>query len=431
MADYYCEHCGKKFEAPETIVQRCPSCFWTTSVHLVGEPARQIKENPNKSVKSPLPKLKLSSPPPKFIKIFIIVAFMFSVLWILKTVLSQNRGVLGNAKTNFQRKEPESGLQQKPATENSSSPKSAPVTLSNSDREILSREVKLEIPREFSADESEILNRQVDFPFQNGQFQKSKVWSPDEFEAFLAKQQKTKGIYFSWGYERKLVQLFKEHYLKSNEMLSKGDYEAARLELIQALVFPIYSNNIIHHKAVALVMLQPYINDVLSKIRQLNMYLLMERVKNLIQPVEARYKTVLSLITEKNIDQAFTLVESLENDIESINQAAKQTQIDYPPAVAQIDSDIRRGIDLQDEALEPVATGLNSIATDLRLKKKSLSQNLPGSLRATEQEYEKALSAIREQKWQEALLALEKIQFPSELADDARQKEAVIKKLTS
>ncbi len=425
MAQYYCEHCGKKFDAPETIVQRCPSCFWTTSVHLVGEPDSPKKVDLTKDIKPPLPKLKSPNISPKIFKIITALVIIIAAVWVLKSIVQQTSGIVDNVKTRLSEEDkPKPDVQKTPVSEMPAEP-----VLSDAEAQILAREVKLEIPRPFGQDELQIFNQRVDFPFQTEKPQLSKMWTQDDFEAFLVKQQKARGIYFSWGYERKLIQLFKEHYLKAGEALAKNDYETARYEFIQSLVFPVYSNNPLHHKAVALVMLQPYINDVLGKIHQLNMHLLMARVRNSMQPVETKYGTLFDLVKDNKIEEAFQLAESLERDIELTNNVAKQVQIDYPPEVAQIDSDIRRGIDIQDELLEPVSVKLTSVAADLRIKKKVLSQNLPASLRVIQEEYSKAIAAIRDKKWQEALLALEKVQFPPELADDARQKEAVIKKL--
>lgn len=424
MANYCCEHCGKKFEAPEAIVQRCPSCFWTTSVHLINEPGAQPSTSTKQNIKPPSVKFALPEFSPKIFKILIGLVITALILFALKGALYRKT----DRAADISKKDSSVKVDDKTET---ATRDAAKPSLTEEESKILAREVKLEIPRPFSQDELEILNRHVDFSFEAEKVVTSKFWSQNDFEAFLAKQQKTKGIYFSWSYERKLVKLFKEHYSVAGEAVAANDFGKARLELIQALVFPIYSDNLLTHKAVALVMLQPYINDILAKLSKLNMHLLMSRIQSSIQPIQAKYETLFNMIKDQDIDEAFQTVELLETNVESINQSAKQAQVEYPPTVAQIDSDIRRGIDLQDEALEPISTGLNSVVTDLRLKKNILSQNLPASMRATEENYQNALRAIKSQNWQEALSALGKVQFPPELADDARQKEAVIRKVAS
>jgi hypothetical protein len=303
------------------------------------------------------------------------------------------------------------------------------LPLSAEEREVLFGKMQFEIPRTLTEDESEILSRRVDLAFESAGGSPLPLWSKEQFKDFLENQQRSRGVYFGRGYERKLESMFDEHYVKAGEAWQGGRIEEARSEFLSALVFPIYRNDLKFHRAVALVMLQPFINDVLGKIHRLNAAVLGAQLSDSIRTIRESYDALFGMIKEKAWDKAYAHAQPLAQEVRAADERAKRMELGYPSIYQQIDADIQKGLARQDEALEPISVGLGSILADLRIKGELLKQNTEESLRAVKARYEETVQAIDDGRIDDALGLLKEITFPPELSEDARKKEAILVKV--
>ena len=432
---YYCQNCEKRFELTEGQIPRCPNCFWTTSIRRLDEmetPASQSRGF-SKAAKSGGKKLS----PKIFIALLIILAVGLLMVVLPSVFKKENlqrtwSAISTHGVWKHGPSKQKDGKTTIPAPFSKLEPTSTdPLSLlSQDERYILASRIAFGIPRKLTPDETQMLSKRVDFSIDVSQPPQFKFWTLEAFDNALSNQQKKRGIYFSGGYENSLRKLFKNHYLKAGEALNAGQLLESRDELLNSLLFPLYQNNPRLHKSVALVMLQEFINEVLGKIQVLNSYLMTQGLSESITQVRKDYGSLFSLIDAQNWDEAFALSQKLESQAKSIDDQTKQsTGVQYPSIVAQIDADVQKGLFMQDQATIPISTGLGSLLADLRIKKKAFQQNTAQALQPMKDKYESALSAIREHRWQDAKSALESIEFPMEVLEDAKQKLAILSKL--
>ncbi len=158
---------------------------------------------------------------------------------------------------------------------------------------------------------------------------------------------------------------------------------------------------------------------------------MMRQLEESTQKLESDYGSLLRLIESRDWSGALKLLPAIEAEAKELEQRAKLAQVAYPPVMAQIDEDVRKGIGRQDEELVPISTGLNSLVADLRIKKKVIEQNTDEALAQARDKYNQALAAIVESRWADALDLLKAIEYPQEILEDTRQKEAILRKITS
>jgi len=411
---YVCQNCETKFELPEIQTPRCPNCFWTTSIRRADQavPRAQLNAKSKKQFVSP-----------QLIKILVTVVFIVVLAWLSSRLLKYIPKTFG--KTISKRK-----------TVSVPTPDSQKATakdflnfLSPEEKKALETWIPFAIPRMLSGDELQMLSKRADFSASASTLPQLNFWTTDSFEKFLTAEQTKRKIYFPGSYESTLKKLFASHYLKVEQILKNGNLAEARIELLNALVFPIYGHNVRLHKSVALVMLQNYINDVLKKIQVLNSYLAAQGLSALMNDLQKDYAEIFQLIDGKDWAGALKLVEKSESEAKTIDAETKEAHVNYPPFISQIDSDIQKGLELQDQALTPLASGLKSLLADLRIKKKVLEQNTDDALRLMKKNYDFAALAIRDQKWQDAKDALEPIIFPADISEDTKQKILILVKI--
>jgi len=303
---------------------------------------------------------------------------------------------------------------------------SQPVAWSEEQAAVLNVRVKVTMPRALSEDEMHILTRRVDFAIDMHQLPVLHFMSEDEFDKALNRAQQEKKIYFPGKYKRELKDLFTNHYLAAQTAYEAGRVEETRDELLNSIVFPIFRNDLLLHRSVAQVMLRPYINDVLAKMQALNAYVLRQNLAQAMEGLEKGYQDLFALIESNDWDKAYALAKGLTDETNSIEAKKNQFQVPYPAVVGEVDQDIRKGLEWQDESLAPISTSLNSVLADLRIKTKTLETNTTEALKKAAENYEKATMAIDEKRWPDAIKWLEQVIYPIELVQDAQAKLAVL-----
>ena len=231
------------------------------------------------------------------------------------------------------------------------------------------------------------------------------------------------------GYTRYLTQLFEKHYLAAAKFAASGDYVLARESLLKSISFHVYQNDVKLHRAVVLVMLRAYINDVIGKITVINQHLANERLKTKAQAIFDAYGSLSSTLDLRDWNKVLGLIQNLRQQVSSFETEAQSMTVDYPSAFAQLDSEIQAAI--QKDAAPNLAKSVNfkALLIDLDLKEKVAKQNTAEALAETEKQYEQAFHFIDQKNWQEARKYLDQIAFPPELADDAKKKIELIDKL--
>ena len=425
---YHCQNCGKRFSLPVGEAVRCPSCFWTTSVRR-----ESPEEEPHSAEQKTQSQPKSASPKPavRGSRSLIIfgAALLVLALFVFRDKIQIPTIIRSRVRAGHPKAVPASKKSSAAQTESS---QADPLSLlSVEERTVLSGTVSFSIPRTLTVDEKEILNRRVEISAAGETPPSFKFWTLDEFKEFVTAEQKKRKIYFSWGYERSLAKLFADHYLKAEDAFKKAQYEEARLEFLNALVVPVYANDIRLHRAVALVMLQGYLNEAITKIQRLNSYIFTQALLSSLDQFKTDYADFFKLIGQESWEEALRLLDRLDESARKIESQAKGLEVNYPPVLSQIDPNVRRGLERLGDVLSPLVTNLNSVLTDLKIKRKQVEQNTVQNLQKMKEKYDAAVSALQAKRWQEAESLLEQVAFPPEIAEDAKHKAAILSKLTS
>lgn len=426
MMRFECQNCEKKFELSENSELRCPFCFWTTSVRSLDQ-SREDKPKESKPLKASAPlsfKFDL-----RFVFIPAVVAGIIAIfIYLLKSGAIQKTGEViqrniskGNSSELI--KKPESAPEPASQSDDLSS------LFSESDLGVLNNSVPFEIPRKLTEEELGILNRKVELNINIEELGHLQFWTLDDFKKFLKTEQARRQIYFSWGYEKSLIDLFENHYLKAQTLFVSGQAEAARTELLNALVIPSYSQDLRIHRSVGLVMLKGFIDDAVKKIKVLNTYSVRSGILQDLSQLKEDYGEFLNLVNGLQWDSALSFASRLQERAKNLDVQARQFDVVYPPVFAQIDADIKASLNVPSEDIVSASTDLNSFLTDLKIKTKIIEQNTPSALQAAKNQYESAVQAMKEKKWTEARLGFESIFYPPEIAEDAKRKSAILSKI--
>ena len=431
---FICSHCGKSFELDTPAAKECPFCYWSSTVKREEESALGRKMS-QPAVKSLQPATESETPRGLFarnmryaLRIVLIIAILSGVAaaayWGYKKLpaASSQEGKLFTIKF--------------PKTEKDSSRPAAAVSgiavLSPEEKEALYKEVILPKDRVPDASEQEILSRAV--RIETGRVEKlpSAGWTPDQYTQMIEEQERFYKMPFARSYKKKLQDLFKTKYVAGTEAFTKGDLLAARNLWMESLTFPLYSTDVKKHRAVALTMLRPFINDTLAKIGAMNQSLVDTSKRVQEEALSAEYQKLSGFVAQKQWADASVEAASLTSQVTQLQQSLKLREAppQYPLSFAGIDQDIQRALmDLM--ATNPSSfADLQPLQQDLVEKKDVLQTFTEDYIKNTTTVYENALALIHEQKWSDAIQALESIAGPQSLQEDAARKIAILKKIS-
>lgn len=411
MEHFTCTHCGHHFETEPSETLICPHCFWSTSVKKTEEVSGAAPSPEKSALSASIP----SSRSPRllfwagggFLGLLLVGVSIFAVHHlekqdkILKSIEVKNSQIIAS-------EAPE-------------------LALPPREQKILSRKISLNPERELSDSEREILNRRIPFRTRLAQGLSTPPWSEEQFEAFLKGEESHYKIPLEWSYRRKLKKLFKEHYLPAAQAFEAKDFLKARDEWIRSLAFPVYRNDAQRHRGVILTMLHPYVNDTLSKIGMMNVLLTQKDQYGKELKIQESYDALLDLAQKHSWEEANAKVLEIENDLKEIEQAPPSVSPPpLPKEIPLIDSDIREVLLAQAAPAQAGSRDWEALREDVAVKAKVLQSRIPGTLGVLQKQYEEARAFIENQNWREAKALLEKIDFPEELADDARAKIKIL-----
>jgi hypothetical protein len=425
---FVCNHCGKKFELEIPEAKECPGCFWSSSVKREDELLSQKKDasGSSQAVRS-MSGQKVSSGNLKYLfrallVIAILAAFGFLAYKTYKIFISSS----SQSWRMFSIRPPSD-------SKRSEKPVADPVALlSPQEKAMLAHETAIPMDRAPDPGEQEILGRSV--PFQTGWIEKlpSAAWTLEQYQKMIANQEAFYKMPFARSYKKKLEELFKTRYLAATAAFAKGDVLAARNLWVESLAFPLYSTDLKKHRAVALTMLRPFINDTLSKVSAMNQSLLDRGKKAREQALSVAYQKLTGLIAQKKWEEALATIGQMISVVDQLRKNAIPQEVPppYPAAFGTIDLDLQRPLmDLM--APGPSSTAdLQPLQQDLVEKKEVIETFTEAYLKNNAAVYRAALGLIRDEKWQEAIQTLGSIQGPQVLQQDAAGKIAILEKIT-
>ena len=416
---YRCTHCSNAFELNERDFQRCPSCFWTTSL-VPFEQAAETSE-PVKASQTFSPKPPKSNFVNAKLIIFLLtcaaIGTLIGIFVALKPSLPKFSLPVSIPKTT------------KPDSKGGSSKKSGASLISFLNAEEKARLAKLfqiTIPRQLTEDEEEVLKKQVSVPKSVSDKPKISTWNKDDFEKMLEAEQKKRKVYLGWAYERAITKVFEKYYPSAAEAYEKGDSVLARELFIKSLTFPIYRNNVVRHRAVALVMLRPYINDVIGKIATINQYMTIQKSAATIDTIHQSYQELFSVLDLHEWEKASQMMADLKGRIDAFESQPAEGQVDYGAAFGLLDPEIRTAVQIETQPKPEAAANFKAMVVDLNLKEQIVRQNTADELLKVQKAYEEISRLIQEGDLEGARNGLREIQFPPELVEDARAKMALI-----
>lgn len=423
---FVCNHCGKKFELETPEAKECPGCFWSSSVKREDELLSGKKDIFRSSqAVAAMPGRKVSFGNLKYLFRALLVIAILSAAGFLAYKVYR---IFASSSHGWE------ALSIKPPRNSERSEKPAvdpEAVLSLQEKEMLSHEIT--IPADWVPDpgEQEILSRSV--PFQTGWMEKlpSTVWTLEQYQKMIAEQEAFYKMPFARSYKKKLEELFKARYLAAADAFAKGDVLAARNLWVESLAFPLYSTDLKKHRAVALTMLRPFINDTLSKVSAMNQSLLDKRKKTAEQTLSLEYQKLIGLTAQKKWQEALTVIGQMTPEVDALrkNAASQEVPPPYPASFGTIDLDLQRPLmDLMSPS--PTSTAdLQPLQQDLVEKKEVIETFTEAYLKSATAVYQSALGLIRDKKWQEAAQALRSIQGPQALQQDAAGKIAILEKI--
>jgi hypothetical protein len=425
---FICNHCGKKFELETPEAKECPGCFWSSSVKREDELLSQKKGTSRSSqAVRPMSGQKVSSGNFKYLfrallVIVILAAFGFLAYKAYKIFISFS---------------PRSWkmFTIKPSSDSkrSDKPVADPVALlSPQEKAMLAHEAAIPMNRAPDPREQEILGRSISF--QTGWSEKlpSAVWTLEQYQKMIAAQEAFYKMPFARSYKKKLEELFKTQYLAAADAFAKGDVLAARNLWVGSLAFPLYSTDLKKHRAVALTMLRPFINDTLSKVSAMNQSLLDRGKKSKEQVLSVEYQRLTGLIAQKKWEEVLTTIGQMIPEVDQLRKNAIPQEVPppYPASFGTIDLDLQRPL-MNLMSPSPSSTAdLQPLQQDLVEKKEVIETFTEAYLKNNAAIYRAALELIRDEKWQEAIQTLGSIQGPQVLQQDAAGKIAILGKIT-
>ena len=429
---YRCSHCSHVFELQDREFRRCPNCFWTTSIiPLEGEKSgsEQISLPPTTLETPAQAPARKKRPKAYVIPLAAVVLIGVLVFVFLKTGIPIPKFSLAAKSGAAQKKEGQPPTPKPPAKSKHGRPPES--FLNQEELAQLKKPLRLTIPRALSSDEEEILKKQVSSPSQAFDKPALLMWKKEDFEKMLKSEQEKRKIRLGWSYSKNLVDMFEKHYPAALEAFGNGNYVLARDEFLRALAFRTFRNDPKRHRAVALVMLRPYINDVMGKIAVLNQYLLRQKMLTEVQSVYAAYQALFPVMELQEWDRAIQMIADVKKQIAGFENRPQDSLVDYSSAFNELDIEVQSAIRSEAAPKPESAVNLKPITIDLDLKEGIVRQNTTDELIKVQKKCEEVSQLIEEKNWEEVRGVLGSIEFPPELAGEAREKLALIEKMAA
>lgn len=430
---YRCTHCSHTFELEARDFHRCPNCFWTTSlVELAGEQAATVSAS---TVSHPVPgretvpqRLNLRS----ILKPFLLsvgVAGIILILWFFFFGPAQVGVRIKQDVTRFLLSKAVSKPLEIPAVPKKEISRKVVSLLSDEERTSLVSGFKIDVPRQLTRDEEDILQRRVAPPEPLTQKLQITMWAKEDFDSLVREEQKRRKITLGWLYVRSLKKTFEKNYLAGGDAFEAENYELARELFIRSLSFPVYQNDPERYRAVVLVMLRPYINDVIGKVAVLNQYFLRHSSVGEFQSIFSSYEELFGLFESREWARALESLRELKARIERFESRPQEGLVPYPRSLGEIDTELQNAIRTEAAPKADAVVSWKAMLIDLGLKKEMIEHNLPESLRKAQTEFDAAVQFLNEGHWEQAEQKLRTIEYPAELVHEARKKLALMDQL--
>ena len=414
-----CTHCEHIFELEEKAFRRCPNCFWTTSLVPVSREETiegPLQVRPAQTLSDHLPKKKK----PRFIFVAVIAVIGALSFWFFI------RNVPHSLSTGAS-----SPLVTSPALHPEKSSGTTQIKLTEEDRSRLFAPFQMTIPRALTEDEKKMLEKRISPPELSESKPTVSVWSKEDFDSLLEAEQKRRKITLGWMYLRSLKKIFEKHYLPAAEAIRAGNAELARDELVKSLSFPVYQNDLKLFRAVVLVMLRPYINDVIGKIAALNQRGLKENSAKELQHIFHSYDGLFATLAQGKYLDALQEIRALKNQIRTFESRPADTLVRYPASLRTLDPELQNAIRQEAEPKADAVFNSKPILLDLGIKEKVTEQNAPETLKKSQDTFGEAVGLLKESRWEEARTKLRAIEAPPELVEEARERLAMLDRLLS
>ncbi len=428
---YRCTHCNHTFELSDHEFQRCPNCFWTTSLVNLEEESAQKEINASKPVTTDRSKTRSFFPIPIFFGIAVLGIAVIAVL------ISIQKGNFKNLKFKApllshlgkkQNMEPP-GPSEEGSPVRKWSVDQVAKALTEAERTHLSRPFQITVPRQVTEDEEKILKKQVSFPAKLSEKPVIVPWKKEDFENLLSTEQKSRKIQLGWNYERSLNRIFEKNYQAAMKAFDQGDYRLTRTHFIDSLSFPVYRNNRQLYRAVVLVMLRPFINDVIGKIAILNQYLVGQNYLSEVNSIFSTYQALFPVLELQEWEKVLSMITELKDQVNAFEQKPKDQAVPPPASFAALDPEIQSAVQTEASPKPEAAINLKALTVDLDLKEKVVRSNTAEELTGIQKRYQQALLLIGEGNWEEARNILRSIEFPPELVEDVKTKLEIIDKI--
>ena len=425
---YRCSHCHHAFELEERAFQRCPNCFWTTS--LVPEDGENKELSPASKVFSQTVKKSGGFRLPKGLVVSLLVIGLAGVLFFvyLKFGKPISKFSVSLPTRNFMRQKNQKPKDQEVSSK-SVSLQQVKSVLTQTEQAELTRSLQVTIPRQLSEDEEQILKKQVSSPAQLVKKPKLTAWKKKDFETMLDTEEKKRKIYMGWSYDRSLVKTFEKSYPAAVENFEKGDYVLSRDLFLKSLSFLVYRNDPKFHRAVALVILRPYINDVIGKVATLNQYLLTQSLLTDVQGLFQSYEGMFAVLELHEWERALQIITELKKQIGALQSRPQDAEVAYPPSFNVLDAELQAAIRSEASPKPEGAVDLKALTIDLDLKEKVVRQNTSEELLKVQRQCEEISRLIAEGNLEQARDRLMGVEYPAELAAEARKKVTLIEKI--
>ena len=426
---YKCSHCNHVFELADREFHRCPNCFWTTSLVPAEAGASQLDPQP-KIISPSSEQQKAHKPFPKGIMIFLIAAGLIGGLSFIfiKSGISFSLPSISLPKLPTWAPKADVSKSKSASTAKQKSAKQLESLLTNEERAQLVQSFQISIPRKLNEDEEEILKKQVSFPAKLSEKPKLAVWKKEDFEKMLDSEQKKRKVMLGWLYSRSLAKVFEANYLPGAAAFDQGDYVQARNSFIKSLAFPVYQENVQRYRAVVLVMLRTYVNDVIGKIATLNQYLSVQNSLTEVHGIFESYQALFPVLELQEWDRALFMITELKKRIAAFESRPQEARVDYPASFGQIDSELQAAIQAEATPKSESTVSLRALTIDIDLKEKVVRQNTANELSKVQKQYEQAISKLQQKDWEGAREILKAIEAPPELVDEAKKKLALIER---
>jgi predicted nucleic acid-binding Zn-ribbon protein len=430
MIRYACTHCGRKFEAEEKEILECPGCFWSTSVKREDElttegaaPASAAKRTSQPLSFKPLIRSALMTA-----GVLLAAAALFA--WGIPALRKITKPKAGSG---ISLPLPDALKNKKSSAPKNTVPETAPAayTLTAEDLNLLARRVQLTADRALLPEEEQVLKNKAGFRTGISEKLPSQPWNLENFKQMIEEQERFYQVPLPGSYKKKLYTLFNAKYAAADEPFKNGDLLQARNFWVEALAFPVYADNPQKHKGVALTMLRPFITDTLSKIGAVNGTLIERTIRGKEQAISTSYNALFQLLEQKNWAEASAAIAKLQQDLAAFSQPGQLTGTvpPYPEGIRQVDPDIQATLFELLKAPPPATADLGAMQRDIDAKKKVVDSFSAENFQAIQRSYDEALDLINQKKWQEAAVALKKIQSPLPLAQDAQEKVKILSRM--